>query len=374
MSDETLVVEAVQQEAVATPKEEVKVTPKVPQVEPPKKVEKPPIICGGLDLGTMNLVLSRNDTSEVKMIRNVFLPVKEDEISISDLSDISYVQSDDGNIYIIGEDAFRFANIFSKEVSRPMEKGLISPKEINAIDVLTMMIKSLFGDDIKDREVYCSYSIPAQAIDEGRSVTYHEKVFGKVLSALGINHTPVNEAAAIIYSECRNEHFSGVSLSYGAGMNNICLMYKGVEAAKFSTSRSGDYVDRSVSESLNMIPNRVTAFKEKKLDLTVNPNTLPSKDRRILEALQFYYESMISYSIKKMVTEFQKNIDVDINEKIPIIISGGTSLPNGFLELFKTVFAQFDFPLEVSEIRRATNPLTAVANGLLIKTMSDVGK
>ncbi len=344
------------------------------KVETPKESSTPVVICAGLDIGTMNLVLARSDIPDVKMIRNVFLPVREDEISISDLSDISYVQSGDGNIYIIGEDAFRFANIFSKEVSRPMEKGLISPKEINAIDVLTMMIKSLFGDDTKDKEIYCSYSIPAEAIDDGRSVTYHQKVFGKVLGVLGVSHNSINEAAAIVYSECRKEHFSGIALSYGAGMNNICLMYKGVEAAKFSTSRSGDYVDRSVAESLNIIPNRVTAFKEKKLDLTVNPSTLPPKDKRILEAIQFYYESMINYSIKKMVVEFQKNIDVDINESIPIIISGGTSMPKGFLELFKTVFAQYEFPIEISEIRMASNPMTAVANGLLIKTMSDVGK
>lgn len=344
------------------------------KIETPKEPATSDVIYAGLDIGTMNLVLARSDAPDIKMIRNVFLPVKEDEISISDLSDISYVQSGDGNIYIIGEDAFRFANIFSKEVSRPMEKGLISPKEINAIDVLTMMIKSLFGDDIKDKEIYCSYSIPAQSIDEGRSVTYHEKVFGKILSTLGISHKPVNEAAAIIYSECAKEKFSGIGVSFGAGMTNTVLCFKGVEAAKFSTSRSGDYVDRSVAESLNIIPNRVTAFKEKKLDLTMDPSSLPPKDRRILEAIQFYYESMVNYSIKKMVVEFQKNIDVDINESIPIVISGGTSTPKGFLELFKTVFSQYEFPIEISEIRMALNPMTTVSTGLLIKTMSDIGK
>ncbi len=169
------------------------------------------------------------------------------------------------------------------------------------------------------------------------------------------------------------DKYHNFALGCGIFVHN-CLMYKGVEAAKFSTSRSGDYVDRAVAESLNIIPNRVTAFKEKKLDLTTNPSTLPPKDKRILEAIQFYYESMINYSIKKTVVEFQKNIDVDINESIPIIISGGTSMPKGFLQLFRTLLAQYEFPIEISEIRMASNPMTAVANGLLIKTMSDVGK
>lgn len=331
-----------------------------------------PILCCGLDIGTMNIVLSRSDRSEVQITRNVFLPVKEDEISISDLSDINYIKSESGNIYIIGEDAFRFANIFSKEVSRPMEKGLISPKEVNAIDVLTMIVRNIIGKT-KKQDAYCSYSIPSQAIDEGRSVIYHERVFGKILGSLGINHSPVNEAAAIIFSECSKEKFSGIGISFGAGMCNIALMYKGIEAGKFSTSRSGDYIDRSVAESLSIIPNRVTSIKERFLDLTINPYD-DKKNGRMIEALQFYYDSMINYTIKKMVEEFNKNIDIDIEEPLPIIVSGGTSLPNGFIELFKTVFSKYSFPIKISEIRRASNPMTAVSRGLLIKTMSDIKK
>jgi len=340
-------------------------------VETQEKKERP-VLCLGLDIGTMNIVLSRNDSSNFQITRNVFLPVKEDEISISDLSDINYVKSDNGNIYIIGEDAFRFANIFSKEVSRPMEKGLISAKEVNAIDVLSMIVRNMINKS-KKVDVYCSYSVPAQAIDEGRSIVYHERVFGKILNNLGVNHTPVNEAAAIVYSECPKEKFSGIGISFGAGMCNVVLMYKGVEAAKFSTARSGDYVDRSVAESLNIIFNRVTSVKERFLDLTVDPYQ-DKKNGRIIEALQFYYDSMINYTIKKMVEEFNKNIDIDIDDSIPIVVSGGTSLPNGFLELFKTVFSKYEFPIKISEIRRAGNPMTAVSRGLLIKTISDTKK
>jgi hypothetical protein len=352
---------------------EVKIEESLPTSNPPeKKKQKLGPLCISVDCGTMFLACARNDTDQVKLIRNVFLPVKEDEVSISDLSDISYIQSPDGNIYIVGEDAFKFANIFSKEVSRPMEKGLISPKEINALDVLAMIIKDLIGD-LGGRETFCSYSIPAEAIDEGRSVVYHERVFGRIFSSLGINHKAVNEASAIIYAECEKEKFSGIGISMGAGMANFCLMFKGVEAAKFSVARSGDWIDRQVADSLNMIPNRVTAVKEKTLNLLEDPN-LPKNKKysRVLEALHFYYESLINYSIKKMIEEFKSKIDIEIDDPIPVVISGGTSMPEGFLDLFKTAFNKYsDFPVAISEIRRATNPLTCVAKGLLIKTMSD---
>lgn len=336
-----------------------------------KKEKQDNIVSVGLDVGTMHLCSARSDSKDIKITRNVFLPVEKDDVNINQLSNISYVESADGETFIIGSDAFEFANIFGKEVSRPMEKGLISPKEISAIDVITLMLKDLIGDT-KDKEVYCSYSIPAEAIDEGRSITYHENVFARILNSLGVNHTSVNEGMAIIYSECAKENFGGIAISFGAGMANVVVAYKGVEALKFSTARAGDWIDRQVSKDLDMVPNRVTNIKEKYMKLTGAVDVKNKKTRRVLEALFYYHKALIEYTVKKIIKEFAEKVDIEVDEGIPIVISGGTSLPEGFLDLFKNIINSQDLPFEVSEIRMARNPLTAVANGLLIRTMADV--
>jgi len=327
----------------------------------------------GLDVGTMNLVCSRSDAKDSKLTRNVFLRLDPEEVNVSEMSNISYVQSDDGKeLFIVGQDAFQFANIFNKEISRPMKNGLISPDEIDAIDVLSLMIKGLIGS-VRNKDAYCSYSVPAEAIDEGRSVTYHERVFGRILNNIGVNHTPVNEAMAIIYSECAKEKFSGIALSFGAGMCNTCVSYKGIEALTFSTARSGDWIDKNVAESLNMITNRVTSIKEKHLDLEKGFTSIKNKKtKRVLEALEYYYESLVSYTIKRIIKEFEEKVDIEIDEGIPIVISGGTSMPPGFLRLFSETIKKYELPFEVSSVRMAKNPMTAVSNGLLVKTMSDI--
>ena len=329
----------------------------------------------GVDIGTMHLCCARSDSSTVKIIRNVFLEVDPDEIDISELSNVSFIENKEENkIFIIGDDAFAFANIFSQTVARPMESGLISPKELYAIDVLTLMIKELIGG-VRNKDVYCSYSIPSQAIDESRSVTYHEKVFGRIFSSLGINHKPINEAMAIVYSECAKEKFSGVGISFGAGMCNCCLSFKGIEALKFSTARSGDWIDKNVAESLSMIQNRVTNIKEKHLNLQTGfLKEKNKKIRRIVEALEYYYVALIEYTIKKIIEEFNDKVDIEIDEDIPIIVSGGTSLPKGFMNLFKETLRKYDLPFQVSQIRSAKKPLTAVSSGLLIRTISDIKK
>lgn len=328
------------------------------------------VICVGLDCGTMNLCCARSDSDKIKITRNVFLPVDKDDVGITELSRVSYVESTDGDLFIVGSDAFEFANLFGQEVSRPMEKGLISPKEISAIDVLTLMLGDIIGNT-KDKDVYCSYSIPAEAIDNKRSVTYHENVFARILNSLGVNYTAVNEAMAIIYSECAKEGFSGIAISFGAGMANCAIAYKGIEAHKFSTARAGDWIDKNVARDLAMVANRVTNVKEKYMKLQGEVNIKNKKTKRILEALYYYHKALIEYTVKKIIKEFEEKVDVELEDPIPIVVSGGTSMPEGFINLFKSVITAHELPFEVSEIRKAKNPLTAVANGLLVRTMAD---
>jgi hypothetical protein len=337
-----------------------------------KKKKENKVLCVGADIGTGTLQVARSDQQEVNIIRNVFLELNKDDISTSDLTSINYIEIDK-NLYITGNDAFRLANIFSKEVQRPMESGLISSKEISSLDVIAIMIKNLIGD-VKNKDVYLTYSIPAQSIDENRSVVYHERVFGRIFSALGVNYASMNEGAAIIFSECEPENYSGVGISFGAGMVNVTVSFKKIEVLKFSTARSGDWIDKNVAESLNMVKNRVTAIKEKYLDLEKDFMDEPNKKiRRVLESLTYYYQSMIEYSIKRLIEEFDNKLDIELEEAIPLILSGGTSLPNGFLELYKSILSKYELPFEISEVRRAKNPLTSVATGLLRKTLSDIG-
>jgi actin-related protein len=51
------------------------------------------------------------------------------------------------------------------------------------------------------------------------------------------------------------------------------------------------------------------------------------------------------------------------------VLSGGTAKPKGFKERFEKFLNQVEFPVEISEIRMARDPLNATANGALIAAM-----
>lgn len=333
------------------------------------------ILCFGLDVGTMTIILSRNDKKQSSVLRNMFLRLDDEKIDIDEIAGLNYI-IENGRKYILGEDAFKMANMFNAEVYRPMEKGLISPKEIDSIDVLAILIKTLFGKIAKSKESYCSFSVPANPIDSDRNTIYHRKVFERILDeTIGTKAKACNEAMAVIYSDCEKSNFSGISVCFGAGMSNVCVSYMGVEVLSFSTSKSGDWIDKNVSSNLDIRQNRITGIKEKKLNLSLGfSNEKNKKVKRILEALTHYYGEVIDYTIKMMVNRMEQKFDLEIDEKMPIVVAGGTAMVPGFLEVFATKLMNYDLPFDVSEVRMAKDPQYAVSHGLLIKTISDVKK
>jgi len=337
----------------------------------------------GVDVGTGNLLSAKQigeNKIEVARMRNMYLPVPPDTIELSELSQTkwNYIESRDyegnvDNIYLIGEDALKFANMAGKQVQRPMNRGVVSTQEADAVDILTMMMKKLVGENKGSPDSTIVYSVPEQAIDaELPPVLYHEKIFKRIFKTLGYKAKPLNEAMAVIYSELQDNNFTGIGISFGAGLTNVACSYKGVSTIQFAVSRGGDYIDKSVADSLGLLPNKVTKVKEDKLNLNNYMNGKDKRETRILESLYVYYSELIDYVLKIFAHHFNQKSDegVDISDEIPIILSGGTSLPTGFLDLFKEVFEdQDDFPYEISSIKYAENQLEAVAKGCLIYNM-----
>lgn len=329
----------------------------------------------GVDIGTMNILSAQQVTEgklEIKRMRDMFLPVDPEYLTATEISNTSldYAESRDeegevDKIFILGEDSYKFANIFGQKVRRPISNGVISSKEIDAQDVLALMMEKLIG---KTKDGYCVYSVPAQAIDSQiPPVLYHERVFGSIFSSLGYSSKSINEGMAIIFAECQRTNFSGIGISFGAGLTNVACAYKGTPTLTFSVSRAGDWVDSETASSLGILSTRVTAIKEKYLDFTKLAE-VKKKEKRVLEALNYYYKNLVSYILKIISLKFEESSEgLQIDEKIPIIVSGGTSKPAGFIDLFNEVFSEHkNFPYEISEVKQASDPLTAVVKGCLI--------
>ena len=208
----------------------------------------------GLDVGTSFIVFAEEGTKG-KVIytdfRDAFYIIKPTtpvatKMIEKGLAGKTFVKDIDGSFIILGKDAIEKAIERNDSAKRPMFKGVVSSKEKDARRILTYILKEVVGvpKETNEKLVFC---VPAQPIDqaiEDFDVGYHEDVIIKLLSEVGYSAKAINEAEALCYSELDKDDYTGICLSWGAGMVNICIMLSGEPIVKFSTTKSGDWIDR----------------------------------------------------------------------------------------------------------------------------------
>lgn len=322
----------------------------------------------GADIGTMNLISARRTPEGVKTkrIRDLFLDLPKEAGKMLKLTGADFVERDD-DLIILGDRALEISNVFGKEARRPLSSGLVSPKEIDSFEVLSLLVKHILGEPLEENE-HCYFSVPAMPIDRPeQTVIYHKGIFEKIISDCGYTPTAANEAMAIIYSETAAENFSGIGMSFGSGLSNVALSVNTIEGLSFSVNRSGDWIDKGAANSIGSTQARMCSIKERGIDLNHPQN-------REQEAITFYYRALIEYVLDHITNRFRAIQDqFALPKPIPIVVAGGTSLVGGFMEFFQKVFEskQKRFPIEVSEIRQAKDPLNSIAKGLLVQATQE---
>ncbi len=321
----------------------------------------------GLDVGTMNIVSTRMNAQgkyDTQRVRDAFIDLDLEAKKTLRLSKVNYVVRE-GRLVVIGDSALNMVNLFHRELRRPLSRGVISAGEIEAQEILSLLIKHVLGEPLAPNE-HCYYSVPAAPIDDPeQDVVYHTEVFRKIISEHGYTPHAANEAMAIIYSQCPNENFSGLSVSFGSGMCNVALAFQAVCGLSFSVARGGDWIDNHAAKAMGSTAARMCSIKEKGVDLAH-----PHPGNREAEAISLYIRSIIKYCLENIAIQFKKvQASIDLPEPIPFIVSGGTTRAGGFLDVFKEEFEAIQkkgFPIAISEVRPAKDPMSAVAEGLLI--------
>ena len=322
----------------------------------------------GLDVGTMNFICARYSGRDldIQLMRDAFIDLDLDSKKTLKMSGVSHMELPD-QLIVLGEPALQMANLFKREVRRPLSKGLISPGELKLHVVLNNLIFSILKEPSVTGE-HCYYSVPAEPMDlPGQDVAYHTEVFKKILEVNGYTAHPMNEAMAIIYSQCESSNYSGLAISFGAGLCNVALAFRAVMGTSFSISRGGgDWIDEHSAKAVGSTSSRMCSIKERG-EFSLSD---PPKDNQDAEAIALYVRTLIHnclVDIAKKVRKDQSGVELD--DPIPIVLAGGTTLAKGFLDVFNEEFEKEKvkgFPLKISEVRLANDQMNAVAHGLLI--------
>ena len=319
----------------------------------------------GLDVGTMNIVSARQTLkgdTETHRVRDAFIDLDLEAKKTLRLGKVDYVEKD-GQLVVLGDSALNMANLFKREVRRPLSRGVVSAGELEAQQILSLLVFHVLQEPTTAKE-HCFYSVPAAPIDDPeQDIVYHQEVFKKIIQEHGYTPHPMNESMAIIYSQCAPENFSGLAVSFGSGMCNVALAYQTVKGLDFALARGGDWIDSHAAKALGSTAARVCSAKEKGIDLTASGN-------REAEAIALYIRALIRYCLENIAVQFRRiQSTLSLPDPIPFVLSGGTTKAIGFEAVFKEEFETVKkkgFPIPISEVRMAKDPMTAVAEGLLV--------
>jgi hypothetical protein len=325
----------------------------------------------GLDVGTSYIVLSaeNNGSVEYKDFRDAFYIIKPTtpvatKMIEKGLSGKTFIKDADGSFIILGKDAIEKAVERNDAAKRPMYRGVVSAKEKDAKRILAFILKEVVGTAAEPNEklVFCVPAQPVDQEDEDFDVGYHEDVVKTVLAECGYDARAINEAEALCYAELEVDDYTGIAISCGAGMTNVCVMLNGEPTVVFSTTKSGDWIDRMSAVATGEPDSVVQAEKEGGDFKIGEPN-----DNPVLSAVSAYYERLIDYTTKQLAFALTGHKSLPkFKNPLKIVIAGGTSQAKGYIEKFKEKLIENNFPLPVKEVLHSSDPLHAVSKGCLI--------
>ena len=145
-------------------------------------------------------------------------------------------------------------------------------------------------------------------------------------------------------------------------MTNVCVMLNGEPTVVFSTTKSGDWIDR-MSAVATGEPDSVVQVEKEGGNFTIGePN-----DNPVLAAVSAYYERLIDYTTKNLAAALSSHKALPkFKDPLLIVVAGGTSQAKGYVENFAKMLIANGFPVKIKEVKHAADPLHAVAKGCLI--------
>lgn len=322
----------------------------------------------GLDVGTSRICLAQSvgDQFQYETQLNAFVTIPYSKMTENVLKKEKIPHTLTGaEIVVHGNESERFADLLNVETRRTMDKGVLNPVEPDSLNMMRKIVEVLI-DPTKDKQKLC-FTVPAAPLGAEENLTYHEATLRQIFCDMGYEVKSINEGLAVVYSELEDTNYTGIGISCGGGLCNVCVAYLSVPVLSFSIPKAGDYIDSNTAAVTGERANRVRIAKEDSFHFN---GFFADKLHQVLGV---YYDEMIHSLAQSMKQAFSNARNLPKSSRaLPIVLSGGTALPEGFRDRFEKVLKEADLPIPSAEIRMATDPLHSSAKGALVAALADL--
>lgn len=320
----------------------------------------------GLDLGTSRIVLAHMEGDEPVYSSNlnafISLPATKMNRTMLERENIGFKAGED-EILAFGNRVDEFANILGGDTRRPMQSGLLNPREPKNLEVMRLMLGKICGQ-AKPGQRIC-FSVPSAPETGDTDVIFHEQAVQSVLEGLGYDVRSINEGLAVVLAELVSNDFTGIGISFGGGMCNVCVAYLGLPAIVFATTRAGDFIDYSAASVTGETPTTVRLHKESE-DFSLKKSDGSSLD----QATAIYYREVIQTVALTLERTLAKSRRLPpFRAAVPVVYGGGTAMVDGFGDELRKAFGRVKLPILIKDIRQAESGMNATAKGGLLASL-----
>ncbi len=328
----------------------------------------------GLDIGTSRIVMAQRQKKDFQFQSqlNAFVTLPFSKLTQNLFQKENIPHSVEGSeLVVYGNESEKLANMFHSETRRPMTRGVLNPSEPDSIVLIQRIVASMLGEGPREgRKVVVSVPAPPLGwakLSAPDDLIYHEATLRQSLAQFGLEVSTIQEGLAVVLSELESSNYTGIGISCGGGMCNICLAYLSVPVLSFSIPKAGDFIDAGAASVTGEGPTRIRAIKEQSFHFNGH---FADKAK---QALGVYYDEVIQTIASALKEAFSPpKIVPRLDRPIPLVLAGGSAMPAGFRDRFEQVLKQQDLPVPLSEIRLAADPLHATAKGALVAALADL--
>ncbi|MBS0202705.1 MAG: hypothetical protein JSS49_07380 [Planctomycetes bacterium] len=292
----------------------------------------------GLDLGTTELRSIRDSGGDLisRRCRASYLVLRDTSGHRRLLESFHARHGTCGDdLVVFGDDADECGSMLDVPAIPLLRDGRLPTDDPVARQILALMVEAVLPVNETPGAI-CCMTVPGGYGLEGDTQSLDVRFLKQLVALRGYTPQLISSGHAVVLAELSNSSFSGLGISLGATNCEVSVNHCGRELAVFTVP--GELIDLDAADQRG------------------------AWERNCLRVLT------------TILTEAREALDSEgsirlIQHPVSIACTGGITASEGFARLFQQAWHQSGWPLQVAQVRIATNPRFCIARGGLIKAI-----
>lgn len=290
---------------------------------------------------------------------------------VLDLLGASYATSE-GQLIALGDAAETVSELFHVPASPLLPGGRVPRNNPLARQGIATIINALLPEPKREGE-FCCFTTTGVLDRVGGRDSEELAFLSQVIRLRGYEPLAIGSAAAVVLAELVGERHSGIGITFGAGSCEAALVHHGMEVARCTVRRGGNWIDGELARSdaqyvwdhagnRYLDVRRSRSWKETAAGSLLEPTT--PREQLCAELFRELVRDVLRAAGETFAAEGHSR---EVPQPLTVVCQGGTASQSGFRQIVLDLMRTTPLPIGVKQVRIVDEWPYAVARGCLIR-------